>query len=162
MKEVLILLLSVFCIASVADLPPADYVQGERSTDAITPEAAGLAATMIGARAASNLLHAARLAMTQYDMDMRTSAGRVRWHGKLVKEIVYTNDLVKVSVYSNSVDGAIWRYREPFHVRGVVKPPAPRLTSSGVPARLAAARARRAAEANTVSNVTVTVEANSP
>ena len=128
---------------------PADYVEGEKSAELITPEVQAAATAMMGQSNAQAFLHALKLNMVKYDMDMRSQAGRRNWHGKLVYEEIHTNELVKVEVYSNEVSGAVWRYRLPF------KPVELKKTSrkvtystNGIPARLAAARARRAAELN--------------
>lgn len=141
----------------------ADYVEGEKSPELITPEIALAAGQMFGDENATKLLHAVRLQMKKYDADMLTGAGRAAWHGRLIGQEIYTNDLCKVSVYSNAIDGTIWRYREPFKPVTVTKMnarlPAPALTN-GIPRRLAEARARRSAEkANGATNVTVTVKA---
>ena len=99
--------------------------------------------------------------MTKYDRDMKTKSGRLSWHGKLVREEIYTNELCKVEVYSNEVDGAVWRYRLPFRPVLPKKPRPATLGTNGVPARLAAARARRNAErTNDVQTVTVEVNGN--
>ena len=118
---------------------------------------------MMGQQNAKAFLHAMKLNMVKYDMDMRSPAGRRNWHGRLVSEEIYTNELVKVEVYSNEVSGAVWRYRLPF------KPVELKKTSrkvtystNGIPARLAAARAKRAAEINggtVVTNVETTANA---
>ena len=128
---------------------PADYVEGEKSAELITPEVQAAATAMMGQSNAQAFLHALKLNMVKYDMDMRSQTGRRNWHGKLVSEEIHTNELVKVEVYSNEVSGAVWRYRLPF------KPVEPKKTSrkvtystNGIPARLAAARAIRAAELN--------------
>lgn len=128
---------------------PADYVEGEKSAELITPEVQAAAAAMIGQQNAKAFLHAMKLNMVKYDMDMKSQTGRRNWHGRLVSEEIHTNELVKVEVYSNEVSGAVWRYRLPF------KPVELKKTSrkvtystNGIPARLAAARARRAAELN--------------
>ena len=128
---------------------PADYVEGEKSAELITPEVQAAATAMMGQQNAKAFLHAMKLNMVKYDMDMRSQTGRRNWHGKLVYEEIHTNELVKVEVYSNEVSGAVWRYRLPF------KPVELKKTSrkvtystNGIPARLAAARARRTAELN--------------
>ena len=146
----------------------ADYVEGERSADLITPEVQAAAAAMMGQDNARAFLHAMRLNMLKYDADMQTQTGRRAWHGRFLREEVSTNEMVKVEVYSNAVDGTIWRYKSPFKPKPMVKPlsPAQRkttYTTNGVPARLAAARAQRAAELD-AGTVTITVEttANAP
>lgn len=131
----------------------ADYVEGERSADLITPEVQAAAAAMMGQDNARAFLHAMRLNMLKYDADMQTQTGRRAWHGRFLREEVSTNEMVKVEVYSNAVDGTIWRYKSPFKPKPMVKPlsPAQRkttYTTNGIPARLAAARAKRAAEIN--------------
>ena len=128
---------------------PADYVEGEKSAELITPEVQAAAAAIMGPQNAQAFLHAMRLNMLKYDADMRSQSGRRAWHGKLVAEEIHTNELVKVEVYSNEVDSTVWRYRLPF--KPVQVKPTNRKVSfstNGIPARLAAARARRAAQLN--------------
>lgn len=150
--------------AVIAHAVEADYVEGEKSADLITPEISMAASQMLGGENALKLLHAIRLQMTKYDLDMRSDSGRRNWHGSKIREEIHTNDLFKVEVYSNSVDGTVWRYAVPFKpvdVRQYVdkynaKLPKPPMTN-GVPVALAEARMRRYAEKNTVSNVTETI-----
>lgn len=143
---------------------PADYVEGEKSPALITPEVRAAAAAAMGERNAAAFLHAMSLNMAKYDLDMASQSGRRAWHGRLVREEIHTNELVKVEVYSNAVDGAVWRYRMPFKPLAVMKT-ARRTTYStnGIPARLAAARARRAAQIDAGPVVTnVETVANGP
>lgn len=142
----------------------ADYHEGETSAVLLTPDMQAAADAMLGAQADA-MLHALKLQMAKYDRDMRTPTGRKEWHGKLVKEEIYTNELVKVEVYSNELDGAVWRYKLPFKVprprARALAATTPVMTTNGVPARLAAARAKRAAElAAGTQTVTVTVSAD--
>ena len=142
---------------------PADYVEGEKSAELITPEVQAAATAMMGQKNAKAFLHAMKLNMVKYDMDMKSQTGRRNWHGRLVSEEIHTNELVKVEVYSNEVSGAVWRYRLPF------KPVELKKTSrkvtystNGIPARLAAAMAKRAAEINggpVVTNIETTANA---
>lgn len=162
--------MKIITIAALALIPAfaiavdADYQEGEKSAELITPEVSFAAGQMLGAENAAKLIHAIRLQMTKYDLDMRDPNGRKNWHGKLIREEIHANDLMKVEVYSNSVDGAVWRYAIPFKpvdVRKFVesynkKLPPPPMTN-GIPVALAEARMRRYAEKNTVSNVTETV-----
>ena len=146
-----VLFLALFCalVQLGAVEVQADYVEGEKSAELITPEVQAAAAAMMGQQNAQAFLHAMKLNMVKYDMDMRSQTGRRNWHGKLVSEEIHTNELVKVEVYSNEVDGTIWRYRLPF--KPVQVNPTNRKVSfstNGIPARLAAARARRAAQLN--------------
>lgn len=172
MKKTIIMLAIVLAVlrgtrsvASETEIA-ADYIEGEKSAELVTPEIQAAASAMLGAPAARQLLHAMRLQMSKYDNDMRSKSGRSAWHGKLLRSEVYTNELCAVEVYSNEVDGAIWRYRLPFKPKSTVSSynarlPRPPMTN-GIPAKLAAARQRRYDEQTTTSNVTVNVEANLP
>lgn len=143
----------------------ADYVEGEKSAVLVTPQVMA-AAEFMGSDLAP-MMHALKLQMTKYDLDMKTRSGRMAWHGKLVGEEVYTNELVKVEVYSNEVDGAVWRYKSHFKPKPMVKQLSPArrkttYTTNGIPARLAAARARRADEIDggpVTTNITTTANA---
>ena len=144
----------------------ADYVAGEKSPALITPELRAVAGGLFGARA-DEILHAVELNMAKYDLDMARPEGRKAWHGRLHHEEVHTNALCKIEVYTNELTGATWRFRLPFTPKdpeAEVKKANARLprpvTTNGIPAKLAAARLRRQVESQTVSNVTVTVEAN--
>ena len=165
MKKSIVLLSVVAAITggtrSVASEIAADYVEGEKSAELVTPEIQAAASAMLGADAAQQLLHAMRLQMTKYDNDMRTQSGRRVWHGKLLRSEIHPDELCAVEVYTNEVDGAIWRYRLPFKsaARRTLPPP---VMTNGIPAKLAAARIRRAAELNAASNVTVNIDANLP
>ena len=99
-----------------------------------------------------------------YVRENATAEGRRRWHGKVERTVVTTNETTIVKVTTHE-DG------ETFTDTGTVKPTAqsvaaanarlPRpVTTNGVPVKLAEARLRRQAEvAQGVSNVTVTVTA---
>lgn len=142
--------------------PNADYVDGESSQMLITPELQQTAAAMFGTNAVA-LLHAVALQTAKYDLDMKKVEGRRNWHGRLIREEVSTNGLYKVSVYSNELTGAVWRYREGWKPhRGANASPKgyPSYGTNGVPWRLAAARRRRAAEYGQTNQVDVTVNAN--
>lgn len=142
-------------------LPAADYADGENSAELVTPEAIAALGMLVGPQHANALAHALRLNMGLYDGDMRTQTGRRRWHGVLIGEEIHTNALCKVEVYSNKVTGAVWRFRTPFRPKEPKTPKPPSLGKDGIPARLAAARARRAAEKEAPKQTeTVVIEAN--
>lgn len=100
-----------------------------------------------------------------YAEEIKTEAGRVRWWGKLVNQIVDTNALVKVNVYANgNATTNAWRL---VTALDSVKASAARYSvmTNGIPAKLAAARAKRAAilnggvtETNIVTEVGHTLE----
>lgn len=144
-----------------APLPAADYADGENSAELVTPEAIAALGMLVGPQHANALAHALRLNMGLYDGDMRTQTGRRRWHGVLIGEEIHTNALCKVEVYSNKVTGAVWRFRTPFRPKEPKTPKPPSLGKDGIPARLAAARARRYAELAGQQTVTnLVIEAN--
>ena len=153
--------LAALLAASGAE-PAPDYEHGERSAALVTPQVQA-AAAFLGTDLEA-MMHALKLQMTRYDMDMRTPEGRRAWHGRLMYEVVDTNALTKTSVYSNEVDGAVWRYREPFRPKPVLSAAKRRTTytTNGIPARAAATLARRAAQIDggpVVTNITTTANA---
>ena len=94
-----------------------------------------------------------------YEREVETPTGREKWHGKLKNQIVSTNDLVKVSVYADGKEFTdAWKLEKP---KDMVAQAARKLTAmtNGIPAKLAAARAKRVAAINKgVEEVSVTVE----
>lgn len=149
MKKIMSTLLCAATLASsvFAAEPVADYVDGEKSEALVTPEAVAALGALVGPEHAGALAHALRLNMALYDGDMRTQAGRRRWHGVLTGEIVDTNELYKIEVYSNKVNGAVWRFKTPFRPKAqAAAKRAVTMSTNGVPARLAAARAARIAQ----------------
>lgn len=160
MNKILIICASLL-LATVVQAYTYDYAEGEKSSDQFSYELQSAASTLVGESAAP-MLHAVKLQMAKYDRDMKTPSGRIAWHGKLIGQEIYTNDLVKIEIYSNEVDGAVWRYKmqfKPIAPKSITYK-APTMTTNGVPARLAAARARRNAEiTNGVQSVTIVVTA---
>lgn len=131
------------CAAEISS----DYSDGEKSADLVTPEVKAAAAAMLGSSNAAAFLHAMQLNMAKYDIDMQTQSGRRNWHGRFVGEEIYTNELVKVEIYSNAVDGTVWRYKTAFKPRPTkATRRKTSYTTNGIPAKLAAARAARAAQ----------------
>lgn len=149
MKKLMIVFVLAVSAAVFGSEPAADYVDGENSADLVTPEAVAALGALVGPRHADSLAHALRLNMALYDGDMRSQPGRRRWHGVLTNEIVNTNGLYKIEVYSNRVNGAVWRFKTPFRPK---TPTATKrmvtMSTNGVPARLASARAARLAQIN--------------
>lgn len=147
-----------------ADIP-ADYIEGEKSSELITPEVETAAAAMMDPANAKAFLHALRLSMRKYDIDMRSQEGRRAWHGQFLREEIHTNDLCKIEVYSNTVDGTIWRYKSRFQPKPMVNGIKRKTTfaTNGLPARLVSIRAKRAAEIDQGTVVTnVETIANAP
>ena len=107
----------------------------------------------------ADLVAALQLMNRKYHRDVETESGRKAWHGKLVSTVVDTNALVKVTTYEDGTE-----FRDPFKVITPVASAQARVaqisvSTNGLPARLAAARLRRATEKAAVSNVTVIVNA---
>lgn len=142
-------LLVILCRADETASTNADYVEGESSQVLVTPEIRAVASQMFGPNADA-LLHAVQLQMGKYDLDMSKAEGRRAWHGRLVKEEMHTNELVKIEVYSNELTGATWRYRTPFKPKPMVTATKRKVTytTNGVPVGVARARAMRAAQLN--------------
>ena len=100
------------------------------------------------------------LLVALYDREIKTEAGRVKWHGKRTAYREDTNTLTVVTTYA---DG--WQYSQPFTV---VKPQslearlaaAARQRANTMPPGLAATEAIRHETAATTNEVTVTVGAN--
>ena len=107
----------------------------------------------------ADLVTALQLMNRKYHRDVATESGRVSWHGRLVSQEVDTDALVKVSTYADGTE-----FRDPWTTitatsAAAAKAAALSVTTNGIPARLAAARLRRATEKAAQSNVTVIVQA---
>lgn len=117
----------------------------------------------------ADLLQALQLINRKYHRDCKSGEGRRAWHGAMREEIVVSTNLtdsggpylIKKEIHE---DGSTFTYTSRVVTAAVnVAASNARLKttmSRGVPTALAAARARREQEKNTVSNVTVTIEAN--
>lgn len=94
-----------------------------------------------------------------YNNDIKSTAGRIKWHGKVVSTSVDLESLTKTTVHEDGtvfVDEAkVSRAgdRVLYHNSKLPKP----VVTNGIPARLAAARLRQAENAATTNEVTVTV-----
>ena len=110
----------------------------------------------------ADLLAALQLINRKYHRDCERPEGRKAWHGTM-REVITTNgeELVKTEIHE---DGQTFTFRSRYIAPAVsVSNGNARLSTTmtkGVPAALAEARRRRAQEKNTVSNVTIAVEAN--
>lgn len=98
----------------------------------------------------ADLVAALQLMNRKYHRDVEKPAGRTAWHGELVMQTIDTNRLVKIERYADGTE-----FEFPFEPPKL-KTPTP-YSSSKIPARLAAARARRAEEKATTNTVTVVV-----
>ena len=97
----------------------------------------------------ADLVAALQLLNRKYHRDIGTNAGREAWHGKRVG--MPTTDPQRGCIVYRYEDGTV------FEDRIEAKKPVVTLSATGVPAALAAARQRRAANAATTNVVTVTV-----
>ena len=137
-----------------------DYPQFAAITNSIC--AAGIASSEEVAAILSASIDTApdALLVALYDREIKTEAGRVKWHGKRTAYREDTNTLTVVTTYA---DG--WQYSQPFTV---VKPQslearlaaAARQRANTMPPGLAATEAIRHETAATTNEVTVTVGAN--
>ena len=112
----------------------------------------------------ADLLAALQLINRKYHRDCESGEGRRAWHGRLMREMVATNDageLVKTEYHD---DGQTFTFTGRVVSAAVAVSNAnSRLSTTmtrGVPRELAKARMRRAQEKAAVSNVTIAVEAN--
>lgn len=157
MKTILTILLFVLCVGGVYADDPA-------------PQTGGVVATTLFSDGSTNvwtqadLLAALQLINRKYHRDCETGSGRAAWHGRLRRETVATNDvgeLVKTEIHD---DGQTFTFTSRVVTAAAsVSSANSRLSTTmtrGVPAALAEARRRREQEKSTVSNVTVSVEAN--
>ncbi len=105
----------------------------------------------------ADLVQALGLLNRKYHRDCEKVGGRRAWHGKLKREIINTNDLTKTEVYE---DGTSFTYK--FKIKTPaqsVKDYNSRLSTNGVPAQIAAARARRMKEIQTTNVVNQVLKA---
>ena len=135
------------------------------TADDAAPSSSPVAVTTLLADGSTNswtqadLVAALQLMNRKYHRDVETDAGRKAWHGKITSTVVDTNALVKVTTYEDGTE-----FRDPFKVITPAASAQARAAqisvhTNGLPARLAAARLRRATEKAAVSNVTVIVNA---
>lgn len=102
----------------------------------------------------ADLVEALGLLNRKYHRDCESLSGRQAWHGRLKKQIINTNDLTRTEVYE---DGKTftqrWKLVTPIMA---VSNANKRVIAStnGIPAKLAAARLRRAQEKATTNIVT--------
>jgi hypothetical protein len=104
-----------------------------------------------------DLVKALGLLNRKYHRDCETAGGRKAWHGKLKRAIINTNDLTKTEVYE---DGTSFTHQ--FKIKTPtqsVKDYNSRLSTNGVPARIAAARLRRMQEKATTNIVNQVLKA---
>lgn len=151
-KIVTVVIVAAGCLASVAQEPGVGSNEVVRAIEQAT------------GWTAEELVAALDLMNAKYNRDVKTEAGRKAWFGKLDHTIVNTNDLTRTEVYE---EGYTWvePWAAPKPVEAVkaanAKLKMPVITN-GIPARLAAARLRRQAEKETVSNVVERIEVNAP
>lgn len=100
--------------------------------------------------------------IAEYNRDMKSDSGRVKWYGKINKSIILTNDLRRIDIHSS---GAIFtnKWTDAYAVKAKAykkRTQIPPAFTNGVPKKLAAARLKRWNEKQAVSNATVTVRGN--
>ena len=139
-----------------------DYPQFAAITNSIC--AAGIASSEEVAAILSASIDTApdALLVALYDREIKTEAGRVKWHGKRTAYHEDTNTLTVVTTYA---DG--WQYSQPFTKRepqsldarmAAARAAKARHRAATMPPGLAATEAARDESAATTNEVTVTVE----
>ena len=110
----------------------------------------------------ADLQQALELINRKYHRDCKTDSGRAAWHGKRLSTVTDASNMVNIVTFE---DGTV------FRDAAKIKTPAEQVAASnakrkttvatnGVPAALAEARVRRAAEIDQgPTNITVTIEA---
>jgi len=151
-----LVLAALFCAAAALPLSIlADTNAASASAESVISEA--LAVIQSEGWSASDVADAIRSLRGLYLRDNATKEGRKRWHGKIISTSVDTNAMTQTTVYESGevfVDPA--KVVTPAASNARLKT----VMTNGVPAALAAARTRRAAEVTQgVSNVTQTVTA---
>ena len=102
----------------------------------------------------ADLVEALGLLNRKYHRDCESSSGRKAWHGKLKKEIINTNDQTRTEVYE---DGKTFTQKWKIVTPAMAVSNANKrvmISTNGIPAKLAAARLRRAQEKATTNVVT--------
>jgi adenosyl cobinamide kinase/adenosyl cobinamide phosphate guanylyltransferase len=107
----------------------------------------------------ADLVAALGLLNRKYHRDCKNAQGRKAWHGKLKREIVNTNELTKTEIYE---DGTSFTYKHRINTPAQAVANRNKrimLTTNGVPARIAAARAKRMREIETTNTVNQVLKA---
>ena len=157
----LLSLISVFLISFA--------IVAQSTSDGGQPQTGQVIATTLFSDGSTNtwtqadLLAALQLINRKYHRDCERADGRKAWHGKM-RETVTTNDVGELVKQEIHEDGQTFTFTSRVVTAAAsVAASNARLTTTmtrGVPSELAKARLRRAQEKNTVSNVTISVEAN--
>ena len=110
----------------------------------------------------ADLQSALELINRKYHREISTESGRRAWHGKKIKAVT---DAQKLTITTTYEDGTVFIDEAPLEtpaqsVAAHNQKLKVSVSTNGVPAKLAAARLRRAAEINNgPTNVTMTIEA---
>ena len=108
----------------------------------------------------ADLVQALGLLNRKYHRDCESATGRKAWHGKLSKEVINTNDQTKTEVYA---DGTSFTYKFKVVTPAMAVSNANKrvmVSTNGIPAKLAAARLRRAQEKATTNVVNQVLKVN--
>lgn len=93
-----------------------------------------------------------------YHRKIKTNTGRIEYHGPLKNEIVDTNNCIKVQVYEDGTSFTnTFKAITPIQAVDTFNSKLKTTFTNGVPAALAAARARRLQEISSTNVVTITV-----
>ncbi len=93
-----------------------------------------------------------------YKNAVKSKAGRGKWHGKIVRTVVDDETLIKTTTYE---DGTVFTDAAKLTtaISSAQAAKARVVATNGVPARLAAARLKVAADAGKTNTVTITIKA---
>lgn len=105
----------------------------------------------------ADLVAALGLLNRKYHRDCEGAGGRKSWHGRLTKEVIDEDAETKTEVYE---DGTTFVYKfKKVTPQQSVKEQNSRLSTNGVPARIAAARLKRMQEMATTNTVNQVLKA---
>lgn len=151
------------CVLALAVIAAASIMAETNVTAAVSPDAIiGEVLKVIEAEGwtAADVADAIKSVRGLYLRDNATKSGRERWNGRIVKTVVDTNALTKTTTHEN---GRV--FVDAYKIKTAaarVKAANKRIiaATNGIPARLAAARQRRAQEINNgPTNVVITIKA---
>lgn len=149
----------LLCVSCAAAMPAAAETNETVTAEAIIGEA--MRVIQEEGWNAEDVADAIKSLRGLYLRDNSTAEGRRRWNGAIVLTVVDTNAMTRTTIHENGrvfVDPAKIVTPAASVAASNARLAKPVMTN-GVPAKLAAARLRRQAESQGVSNVTVTVTA---
>lgn len=153
MKKLMFMAVAVFATTTFADIGEMLESNDPNKVVFITQLEDGSTNTWTQA----DLVAALGLLNRKYHRDCESPSGRKAWHGRLAREIIDEDAETKTEVHE---DGTTFVYKfKKVTPSQAVKDNNSRLSTNGIPARIAAARLKRMQEKATTNTVDVTLVA---